>query len=268
MLRGSQWAHLTDQPNKLKICSVSPRACCFATTQWPPWVQAALHITCSCMWGGWGLPRAWTRGQGQVWQGCHGAGVGWGCPTPASVFLLRASAAFSSPVLICLTQGHLIRWFILRKSNFFKSHCWKQCLMSKFRAQLGMCLNYPILIKGRRKSAHSIVLHWKHTQWNFYPSLSNSKRFKSKRLLPYNFDFSQPHLKLLAASALPWEGKRGLKCSSFQVFCPSFIISFLSETCIFTSFLLTENQMILSHLMILTQGSAQMSCNVHSNSAV
>lgn len=119
LLRGSQLAHLTDQHRKLKIHSNSLRACCFATIQGPLGVQATLHITFSCMWGCWALPRARTRGQGQVWEGCHGAGVGWGCPTLASVVLLRASAA-QHPVLICLTQGHLRRWLILRKSIFQK----------------------------------------------------------------------------------------------------------------------------------------------------
>lgn len=56
--------------------------------------------------GGW-----WLHGAG---QGCHGAGVGWCCATLVSVFLLRTSTAFSSPVLICFTQGQRRRWFTLR----------------------------------------------------------------------------------------------------------------------------------------------------------
>lgn len=48
---------------------------------------------------------------------CGRAGLGWGCPTQASVLLL--GAAFSNPALICLTQGHLRRWFILGENQFF-----------------------------------------------------------------------------------------------------------------------------------------------------
>lgn len=159
---------------------------------------------------------------GQVWEGCHGTGVGWGCLTLASVVLLRASAAFSNPVLICLTQGHLRRWLILRKSIFQKviaennawflnsEHSWACVSVIQFLLKAEGKLPTPYLCTGNTYNEISIT-HY-----------HNSKRLKSKRLLPYNFGFSQPHLKLLAASALSWEEKKGFEMQSFPSILPRF----------------------------------------------
>lgn len=51
-----------------------------------------------------------------------------------------------------------------------------------------------------------------------------------------------------------------MKLSSFQVCCPNFIISFLSETHTFTYFLITENQMILSHLLLKAPHKCHTTC--------